>query len=180
MRKRSRIDFVLRAIIMLLTVVLFNAQGLAMSLTLLSDVFKHGELIPQHYTCDGEDVSPPLAWRGVPTKAQSLVLIMDDPDAPVGMWDHWILFNIPVAATSLAEGAYPLPSGAEEGVNSWGRRGYGGPCPPDKMHRYFFKLYALDTALDLLHGAKKSQIEAAMKGHIVAQTELMGKYDRQR
>lgn len=151
-----------------------------MSLTLTSDAFKHGELIPQKYTCDGEDMSPPLSWSGAPAKTKSFVLIMDDPDAPGGVWDHWILFNIAPSTTSLPEGGYPLPSGAEEGINGWGRHGYGGPCPPDKMHRYLFKLYALDTMLDLLNGAKKSQIEAAMKNHILAHTELLGKYDRSR
>lgn len=151
-----------------------------MALTLTSEAFNHAELIPSKYTCDGEDIAPPLAWNGVPANTKSLVLIVDDPDAPNGVWDHWLLFNIPPSAQSLVEGAYPLPPGAEEGANSWGRRGYGGPCPPDKMHRYLFKLYALDTPLDLLNGAKKSQIEAAMKNHILAQTELLGKYERSR
>jgi hypothetical protein len=127
------------------------------------------------YTCDGQDISPPLEWSGTPEGTQSLVLISDDPDAPVGTWVHWVLFDLPADTNSLPEGAQDLGT---DGNNSWRRPGYGGPCPPSGTHRYFFKLYALDTALNLEAGASKEQVEKAMQGHILAQGELMGKYER--
>lgn len=151
-----------------------------MTLTLQSTAFKQEELIPRIYTCDGEDFSPELSWAGVPEGTQSLVLIMDDPDAPMGTWDHWILFNLPADISMLAENFAELPAGTKEGKNSWGRTGYGGPCPPDKIHRYFFKLYALDQTLGLDDSVSKSAIEDAMQGHILGEAVLMGKYDRKR
>ncbi|MBI2340966.1 MAG: YbhB/YbcL family Raf kinase inhibitor-like protein [Deltaproteobacteria bacterium] len=151
-----------------------------MALEIKSSAFDHNASIPQKYTCDGQDISPPLQWSGAPSGAQSFVLINDDPDAPVGTWDHWILFNLPAATNSLAESIKSLPAGTLEGKNSWGKTGYGGPCPPEGVHRYFFKLYALDTALNLKNGAAKREIESAMKGHILAQAELMGRYQRKR
>ncbi len=174
------IDFMMRRIMMALFIFSFTAQGLAMSLLLTSSAFQQAGFIPRKYTCDGEDLSPALTWRDAPAQTNSFVLIVDDPDAPVGMWDHWLLFNLPATVRELPEGVAALPAGTQEGVNSWGRLGYGGPCPPDKMHRYFFKLYALDTQLDLPRGVDKAQIEAVMLGHVLAQTELMGKYDRAR
>jgi Raf kinase inhibitor-like YbhB/YbcL family protein len=153
----------------------------AMAFELTSTVFAQGEPIPLKYTCDGEDVSPPLEW-GDPTQGtQSFALISDDPDAPVGTWDHWVLYNLPGEARSLPEAVPPdaeLPDGSRHGQNSWRRLGYGGPCPPSGTHRYFFKLYALDTTLDLASGANKKQLLQAMEGHILGQAELMGVYSR--
>jgi Raf kinase inhibitor-like YbhB/YbcL family protein len=148
-----------------------------MTFELASSAFANSEGIPAKYTCDGEDVSPPLQWNQPPEGVQSLALIMDDPDAPVGTWDHWLLFNIPADFRSLAEQAGP-PPGSVGGKNSWGRTGYGGPCPPRGTHRYFFRLYALDTSLDLPSGTDKAQLIEAMAGHILAQAELMGTYAR--
>lgn len=147
---------------------------------LLSSTFENGGLIPQIYTCDGQNISPPLSWENAPANTKSFVLIVDDPDAPVGTWDHWLLFNIPSTVNSLAENFNSSAAGISLGRNSWGNSSYGGPCPPDKMHRYFFKLYALDVMLDLKPGATKQAIETAMLNHILATAELMGKYDRQR
>ena len=152
-----------------------------MSFELTSPAFAHGEPIPRKYTCDGEDVSPPLHWSAPPQGAQSLALIADDPDAPVGTWVHWVLYNLPAETRGLPEAVPPdadLPDGSRHGRNSWRRLGYGGPCPPSGTHRYFFKLYALDTALDLAPGASKKQLLRAMKGHILIQAELMGVYAR--
>jgi len=146
-----------------------------------SDAFKYGEIIPVKYTCDGEDISPPLRWENIPEGTKSLVLICDDPDAPMGTWDHWILFNIPPDVKELPEGIKPLEkleNGAIHGKNSWKKLGYGGPCPPFGTHRYFFKIYALDTVLDLKPGATKKEILKAMEGHIIGCGELMGKYKR--
>lgn len=149
-----------------------------MSLELTSPAFAAEESIPAKYTCDGQDISPPLEWGEPPQGTESLALIMDDPDAPVGVWDHWLLFNLPAETRQLDEGAAP-PSESQGGQNSWGRTGYGGPCPPGGTHRYFFKLYALDTVLDIEAGAGKEELLQAMEGHILAQGELMGRYSRQ-
>ena len=151
-----------------------------MALTLTSQVIKNGDLIPQQYTCDGKDISPPLAWNGTPEGTKSYVLIVDDPDAPMGTWDHWLLFNLPGNTTELPEAISTLPEGTVEGSNSWNNTGYGGPCPPDREHRYSFKLYALDTLLNLGRGAKKQEIESAMHNHILEEAQLMGRYDRAR
>jgi len=146
---------------------------------LTSDVFLEGEPIPSKYACDEDDISPPLAWSGAPNDTNAYVLIMDDPDAPVGMWVHWVLFNIPGNATVIDVGLpadAKLPDGSQQGTNSWGRVGYGGPCPPSGVHRYFFKLYALDAPLALDESATKDDVLAAMEGHILLETELMGTY----
>jgi Raf kinase inhibitor-like YbhB/YbcL family protein len=143
---------------------------------LTSAAFVHGEAIPALYTCDGEDLSPPLSWSGAPEATQSYVLICDDPDAPVGVWDHLILFNIPASTNELPQGIAERTDGSLYGKNSWRRLNYGGPCPPRGVHRYFFKLYALDTNLTLQEGASKREIERAMEGHILARTELVGTY----
>lgn len=151
-----------------------------MSIELSSPAFADGDAIPAKYSCDGEDVSPPLQWRNVPQGAQSLALIMDDPDAPRGTWVHWVLYDIPPETGELPENVAPddfLPGGSQ-GNSSWNRIGYGGPCPPGGSHRYFFKLYALDALLNLDPGATKEQLLAAMEGHILAQGELMGTYAR--
>ncbi len=154
----------------------------ALPFELISTAFEQGEPIPAKYSCDGEDISPSLAWGDPPEGTQSLVLIMDDPDAPVGTWDHWIVFNIPAEIRELPEA---MPAGmkfddvaATFGKNSWGRSNYGGPCPPGGTHRYFFKLYALDITLSLDENANKKQVLAAMEGHILTETELMGTYSR--
>jgi Raf kinase inhibitor-like YbhB/YbcL family protein len=152
-----------------------------MSIQLTSPAFEEGGMIPQRFSCDGKDVSPQLDWSGVPDGTSSLALICDDPDAPVGTWDHWILFNIPAGTTSLPEGVpadETLENGARHGVNSWRRVGYGGPCPPGGTHRYFFKLYALDTKIDLTAGATKDDLLGAIEGHVLAEGQLMGRYKR--
>ena len=152
-----------------------------MALQITSTAFSEGEMIPKLYTCDGTDVSPDLSWTGVPEDTKSLALICDDPDAPVGTWVHWVLFNIPAGEKGILPEAAPeaaLPNGAKHGTNDFGRLGYGGPCPPGGTHRYFFKLYALDTVLSLGSGATKAQVEEAMQGHILAEAQLMGKYKR--
>lgn len=140
-----------------------------------SPAFQNNQRIPAQYTCDGENVNPPLTITDVPTGAKSLVLIMDDPDSPTGTWDHWIVFNIPVATTEILEGQEPA---GVQGKTSFGEVGYGGPCPGSGEHRYFFKFYALDRQLDLQEGASKKEVEQAMEGHIVEQEKLVGKYER--
>ncbi len=152
-----------------------------MGLEISSSAFAEGEMIPTRYTCDGPDVSPDLSWSGVPETAKSLALICDDPDAPMGTWVHWVLFNMPASADGLPAGIPPdatLENGARHGTNDFRRLGYGGPCPPGGTHRYFFKLYALDSALDLESGITKARLLEAMKGHILAEAHLMGKYKR--
>lgn len=156
-----------------------------MTLSLTSTAFDNNGEIPANYTCQGNDVSPPLAWSGVPDTAASLVLIVDDPDAPDPeapkmTWVHWVLYNIPPSATGLPEkvASSDLPEGTEEGLNDWGRTGYGGPCPPIGRHRYFHKLYVLDKKIEGLQQPTKADIEAAMKGHIIAQTEFVGTYQK--
>lgn len=151
-----------------------------MTLQIKSGAFDQGALIPSKYTCDGRDMSPPLSWSGIPAGTKSLALVMDDPDAPVGNWDHWILFNLSPQTTGFEENMKSLPVGTLSGKNSWKRLGYGGPCPPDREHRYFFKLYALDTMLDIKEGVTKKELEAAMQIHILEKAELMGRYDRKR
>ena len=142
---------------------------------LTSTAFAHNSAIPSEYTCDDADLSPPLSISDVPSNAKSLVLVMDDPDAPVGIWDHWVVFNIPPSTKEIAKGTEPKGTA---GKNSWGRTGYGGPCPPSGTHRYFFKLYALDTQLNLPEGSAKKDLEKAMQGHILEKVELMGNYKR--
>ncbi len=152
-----------------------------MALELTSSAFDHEGMIPAKYSCDGQDISPPLIWENVPEGTESFVLICDDPDAPVGTWVHWVLFDLPAETRSLPEAvaAEPEPPvGGRHGKNSWGRLDYGGPCPPSGAHRYIFKLYAIDTTLNLSAGAKKQKVLDAMDGHILDQTTLMGKYQR--
>jgi len=153
-----------------------------MALQLTTAAFSAGGTIPNKFTCDGPDVSPPLKWKGGAGGTQSFALIMDDPDAPAGTWVHWVLYNLPVNVTELPEGVErqeQLANSALQGRNDFRRIGYGGPCPPrGKAHRYFFKLYALDTKLSLKAGATKADVERGIKGHILAQTELMGLYGR--
>lgn len=149
----------------------------AVNLEITSPAFEHEAGIPEMYTCQGQEVSPPLQWAAPPPETKSWVLIMDDPDAPMGTWDHWLLYNLPPETRQLEEGIATLPQGTLVGRNSSGENAYQGPCPPGGgRHRYFFKLYALDTRLDLEGGVKKSVLETAMQGHIVAQGELIGIY----
>jgi Raf kinase inhibitor-like YbhB/YbcL family protein len=156
-----------------------------MAMKLTADVFEHREPIPSLYTCEGEDVSPALRWSGVPSGAKSLVLIVDDPDAPDPAapritWVHWVLYNLPPDSTGLPKGVKDLPAATREGVNDWKRTGYGGPCPPIGRHRYFHKLYALDAVLDDLGKPTKARLEEAMKGHVLEQAELIGTYEKQK
>ena len=152
---------------------------------LSSTAFAPGGDIGRRYSCEGEDLAPPLSWRDIPPGAKTLVLIVDDPDAPdpaapTMTWVHWILFDIPPDAAGLAEGGTPLPCGTREGLNDWKRTRYGGPCPPIGRHRYFFKLYALDTALPDLHRPTKAMLEQAMQGHVIDHSELVGTYQKHR
>jgi Raf kinase inhibitor-like YbhB/YbcL family protein len=156
-----------------------------MTMSLSSSAFVDSGAIPAVYTCEGKDVSPPLSWSGVPAGTKSLALIVDDPDAPDPAqprmtWVHWVLYDLPATASALPEAvaAAALPSGTREGLNDWGRTGYGGPCPPIGRHRYFHKLYALDTALPDLNQPKKAALEAAMRGHILEQATLIGTYQK--
>lgn len=156
-----------------------------MTLKLTSTVFTHGGEIASKYTCEGQDISPPLAWFGVPPNTKSFALIVDDPDAPDPAapkmnWVHWLLYNLPANVSSLAEAVQQLPAGTLPGVNDWKRTGYGGPCPPIGRHRYFHKLYALDTVLPDLDKPTKAVLEARMKGHVIAQAELMGTYQKRK
>jgi hypothetical protein len=147
-----------------------------MALQVTSPVFTEGGTISRKFTCDAENVSPALAWTGAPPGTQSFALIADDPDAPVGTWVHWVLYDLPADTTSLPEGVKGV---GVEGVNDFRKTGYGGPCPPrGTPHRYYFKIYALDTQLGLKPGASKRDVERAMQGHILAQGQLMGKYAR--
>jgi Raf kinase inhibitor-like YbhB/YbcL family protein len=154
-----------------------------MSLILTSLAFAHMAAIPPKYTCQGADVSPPLSWSGVPAGAKSLALIVDDPDAPDPAapkmtWVHWVLYNIPPTTSGLPEAVKTLPPGTLEGLNDWQRTGYGGPCPPIGRHRYFHKLYALDIVLPDLKHPTKAQLEKAMAGHVLAEAQLIGTYEK--
>ncbi len=148
-----------------------------------STAFANQGTIPRVYTCEGKDISPPLAWADIPAGAKSLALIVDDPDAPDPAapkmtWVHWVLYNLPPTSGGLSEGIKMLPSGTKEGLNDWKRTGYGGPCPPVGRHRYFHKLYALDTLLPDLNHPTKAKLEEAMQGHIIGQAQLMGTYQK--
>ena len=159
---------------------------IAMSLILSSTAFAEGQAIPKRHTCQGQDVSVPLGWNGLPAGTKSLALVVDDPDAPdpdapKRTWVHWVLYNIPPDAAALEAGIKPaaLPHGTLQGKNDWGRTGYGGPCPPIGRHRYFHKLYALDTVLPDLRQPTKAQLERAIDGHVLAKVELVGTYQKE-
>jgi Raf kinase inhibitor-like YbhB/YbcL family protein len=153
-----------------------------MAFEMRSGAFSEGAVMPSRFTCDGKDVSPALSWAGVPVGTNSFALICDDPDAPAGTWVHWVIFNISPKKTGLPQGVpavRELNDGTRQGVNSFRRIGYGGPCPPrGPAHRYFFKLYALDRILDLKPGVTRQDLLRAMKGHILGDTKLMGRYRR--
>jgi len=156
-----------------------------MALSLTSPAFSQGDPIPREYTCDGDDVSPALEWSGVPDGTRSLALVVDDPDAPdpkapKTVWVHWVLYDLPPEAGGLSRDVQELPAGTRPGLNDWKRTGYGGPCPPVGRHRYFHKLYALDTVLPDLGRPTKRQLLDAMEGHVLEEAELMGTYQRQR
>ena len=155
------------------------------NMRITSTAFGHQGAIPAVYTCEGRDISPPLAWSDLPAGAKSLALIVDDPDAPDPTapqmtWVHWVLYNLPATAGGLQEGVKALPAGTKEGVNDWKRTGYGGPCPPIGRHRYFHKLYALDVVLPDLNRPTKVRLEEAMKGHIIGEAQLLGTYQKSR
>ena len=153
-----------------------------MNIQITSTAFNEGGVIPEKCTCDGRDISPALKWTCAPADAKSFALISDDPDAPMGTWVHWVLYDLPPGTTELPENVEKsqyLPNGAKQGINDFRRLGYGGPCPPPgKPHRYYFKLYALDKMLDLKPGATKNDVLKAMQGHVLAEGQLMGTYQR--
>lgn len=155
--------------------------GAVMDIKVTSQAFKNGEMIPKKYTGDGEEVSPPIEWSDIPDNTKSIALISDDPDAPAGTWVHWVIFNIPADLRGLPENVPHAPildNGTRQGLDDSGNNGYGGPCPPSGTHRYYFKVYALDSMLDLKPGIRKKDLLRAMEGHILVQGELMGKYKR--
>jgi Raf kinase inhibitor-like YbhB/YbcL family protein len=151
-----------------------NAAAKEKPMKISSPAFAANAKIPAEYTCDGQDKNPPLEIEGVPSNAKSLAIIVDDPDAPAGTWVHWVLWNVDTATRKIETGS--VPKGAKQGVNDFKKNGYGGPCPPSGSHRYFFKLYALDTGLDLPGKTAKADLERAMKGHVIAQAETIGRY----
>ena len=153
----------------------FAAGEAKMKIT--SPAFQEGGNIPSKFSCDGANTSPPLQIADIPSEAKSLVLIVDDPDAPSGLFTHWPVWNISTQTSTIAEGSTPK---GVQGTNDFGKSGYGGPCPPSGTHRYYFKIFALDRELDLPFGAKRGQLDAAMKGHVIAQGELMGRYSRKK
>jgi Raf kinase inhibitor-like YbhB/YbcL family protein len=161
--------------ILLAAVASFAAGGGRMKIT--SSAFQQGANIPSKFSCDGPNTSPPLQISDVPGEAKSVVLIVDDPDAPSGLFTHWAVWNISPQTSTIAEGSTPK---GVHGTNDFGKSGYGGPCPPSGAHRYYFKIFALDRELDLPVGAKRSQLDAAMKGHVIAQGELMGRYAKKK
>ena len=161
----------------------FTKEGdKTMAITVTSSAFTEGSMIPSKYTCDGKDISPPLKWKGAPAETKSFAIISDDPDAPMGTWVHWVMWNIPADLNELTENVPPdkdLPNGSKQGITDFRRPGYGGPCPPSGTHRYYFKVYALDTKLDIPSVATKADLVKTMSGHILAEGQLMGKYKRQ-
>ncbi len=162
--------------IVLAAIVSLAAGGAKMKIT--SSAFQEGGNIPSKFTCDGADVNPALRFEGAPAEAKSLALIVDDPDAPSGLFTHWLAWNIDPKTTDVAENS--APAKAVQGTNDFPKTGYGGPCPPSGTHRYFFKIFALDQMLDLKAGAKRAEVDAAMRGHVIAQGELMGRYSKQK
>src|SRR5438067_6277966 len=170
---RNRIITCTAALVFAVTASFAEGGGM----TIRSPAFHQGGDIPPKFTCDGSNTSPPLEISGVPSGAKSLVLIADDPDAPSGLFTHWLVWNIPPQTNSVTEGSGPK---GVQGTNDFGKLGYRGPCPPPGTHRYSFKIFALDRELDLRSGAKRSQVDAAMKGHVIAQGELVGRYARKK
>jgi len=164
------------AFILKLTQPISDLKTKANLITITSPAFKNNQFIPARYTCDGENISPPLSFGEIPAASQSLVLMVDDPDAPAGTWNHWTVWNIDPSTTKIGENS--LPTGVTEGLTSFGTIGYGGPCPPSGTHRYFFKLYALDTKLNLPQTTPKKELASALAGHLLGQAELIGLYSQ--
>ncbi len=180
-RKASRLGFMCIAAAMVLATSgsLMSPPDAHKKMSLSSSAFKDGQPIPVDYTCDGKNISPPLSWTGAPSETKSLLLIVDDPDAPSGVWTHWIVWNLSTDTSDLPEGFTKSRSNATQGNNDFKKPGYGGPCPPaGKAHRYFFRIYALDTTLDVPAGATRKQIDAAMAKHVLSMGQLMGTYQR--
>jgi hypothetical protein len=163
--------------VVVVMVTLASFAGGGSNLTMTSSAFQQGGNIPSKYTCDGADRSPPLQIANTPSGAKSLILIVDDPDAPAGLFTHWIAWNISAETRTISEGSTPK---GVQGTNDFGKSGYGGPCPPPGTHRYYFRIFALDRELNLPSGSRRTQLDAAMKGHIVAQGELIGRYSRKK
>lgn len=176
MKKRFIYFSLMLSLLLLISNVMGKEVTKMTGLKISSPVFENNGYIPQKYTCDGMDINPPLLIENVSEKAKSLALIIDDPDAPVGIWVHWVLWNIDPKTKEIKEDS--VPKGASQGLNDFRKHDYGGPCPPSGTHRYFFKLYALDTTLNLSSNAKKADLEKAMKGHIIEQTQIIGLYKR--
>jgi len=171
--------FVIFGIIIIIIVPLISGNKIDIKVS--STAFKEGELIPSKFTCDGENISPQIAWTNFPKSTESFVLISDDPDAPVGTWVHWVVYNIPASCTELKE-KFPkdekFDNGIMQGTTDFRKTGYGGPCPPSGTHRYYFKIYALDVILNVKSGLTKKEILKEIEGHIIAEGQLMGKYKR--
>jgi len=162
---------------------ILTTGGTAMAFEIKSSAFSNEGAIPSRYTCDGSNVSPPFSWSGAPAETKAFALICDDPDAPAGTWVHWVAWNIPATSTGLKEGTPPaakLPDGTIQGISDFKRPGYGGPCPPSGTHRYFFKIYALNSPLNIPQTGNKAALEAAMAGHTIGEAMFMGTYSRQR
>lgn len=185
MRQRSHNSLIAVSLVAIITAAATALAREESKMRINSTAFSNQSAIPALYTCEGKDISPALAWTDLPTEAKSLVLIVDDPDAPDPAspkmtWVHWILYNLPATNGGLPEGVKALPAGTKEGLNDWKRIGYGGPCPPIGRHRYFHKLYALDTVLPDLKQPTKAKLEEAMKGHVIGEAQLMGTYQKGR
>jgi Raf kinase inhibitor-like YbhB/YbcL family protein len=165
-------------LIFVFTAAVSNAQT-ADKFKMSSEAFEEGKPIPAKYTCAGTNLSPAISWTGAPEKTKSFAIIMDDPDAPMGTWVHWVMYNIPGTMNGFAEKSTAKELKATDGINSWEEKGYNGPCPPDGTHRYIFKLYALDTILNPKEGMSDNELMSAMKGHILAETKLIGLFSVQ-
>lgn len=175
------IPFILFSCVIGIHVGAIGKEGYAMKLDIKSTAFGEGDLIPRKYTCDGADVSPPLSWSQPPEGTKSMVLLCDDPDAPMGTWVHWVLYGLSPDTLEISENIpddKEVLGGAKHGINDFRKYGYGGPCPPGGIHRYFFKLYAVGTEVDLDPGATKGEVLDAIKGHVLAEGQLMGRYSR--
>ncbi len=180
-RVKYAIPFILFSCVIGIHVGAIGKEGYVMKLDIKSAAFGEGDLIPKKYTCDGSDVSPPLSWSQPPEGTKSMVLICDDPDAPMGTWVHWVIYGLSPDTLEISENIpddRDVLGGAKHGVNDFRKYGYGGPCPPGGIHRYFFKLYAVDTEVDLKPGASKDEVLGAIKGHVLAEGQLMGRYSR--
>src|SRR2546423_845199 len=165
-------------VLMMVSIALGQSSKSEAKVTLSSPAFQAGGTIPDQFTCKGANLNPPLQFSGIPAGAKSIALIVDDPDAPGGLFSHWVVWNIDPVTTQIGEKS--IPAGAVQGTNDFGKPGYGGPCPPSGTHRYFFRIFALDRELDLPVGAKRSQLDTAIKSHVIAKGELMGRYARKK